>query len=164
MNTPRSYGKSLKASDLPGGIARFFPVSRGVSVANTNVSASPSQNESASVNGLPPKTLLPILRTISQNVAQIRDVLSRVHMRMVGGSLLIVYEANWTCAEEGVKALTSGVSTPSPPFVVKLIDFAHTRILPAQGPDKGVLLGLDTLIRLLDGRIEEVQDLQRTLN
>lgn len=39
------------------------------------------------------------------------------------------------------------------PCVVRLIDFAHTRLKPGQGPDMGVLKGLDTLLSLLDGRI-----------
>jgi inositol-polyphosphate multikinase len=39
------------------------------------------------------------------------------------------------------------------PCVVRLIDFAHTRLKPGEGPDVGVLKGLDTLLSLLDGRI-----------
>jgi len=39
------------------------------------------------------------------------------------------------------------------PCVVRLIDFAHTRLKPGEGPDVGVLKGLDTLMSLLDGRI-----------
>lgn len=65
---------------------------------------------------------------------------------MVGGSLLIIYEADWMRAAQA----------DNTPYVVKLIDFAHTKMTPGQGPDEGVLLGLDTVIRLLDGRIEEV--------
>lgn len=39
------------------------------------------------------------------------------------------------------------------PSVVRLIDFAHTRLKPGEGPDVGLLKGLDTLLSLLDGRI-----------
>lgn len=39
------------------------------------------------------------------------------------------------------------------PCVVRLIDFAHTRLKPGEGPDEGLLKGLDTLLTLLDGRI-----------
>jgi 1D-myo-inositol-tetrakisphosphate 5-kinase/inositol-polyphosphate multikinase len=39
------------------------------------------------------------------------------------------------------------------PCVVRLIDFAHTRLKPGEGPDVGLLKGLDTLLSLLDGRI-----------
>jgi 1D-myo-inositol-tetrakisphosphate 5-kinase/inositol-polyphosphate multikinase len=42
------------------------------------------------------------------------------------------------------------------PCVVRLIDFAHTRLKPGEGPDVGLLKGLDTLLSLLDGRIASV--------
>ena len=42
------------------------------------------------------------------------------------------------------------------PSVVRLIDFAHTRLKPGEGPDVGLLKGLDTLLGLLDGRIAEL--------
>ena len=47
---------------------------------------------------------------------------------------------------------SSDEGSPSP-CVVRLIDFAHTRLKPGEGPDVGVLKGLDTLLSLLDGRI-----------
>lgn len=48
------------------------------------------------------------------------------------------------------------------PYVIRLIDFAHTRLAPGQGPDEGVLLGLRTLIKLLGGLIEEVDAVARS--
>jgi len=110
---------------------------------------------------------------------------------MVGGSLLIVYEADWARAEEGVKQYLENAEEDEkmketvdedegdagvelngeddddddesddetrarPPFVVKLIDFAHTTLVPGKGPDEGVLLGMDTVLRLLDGRLSEL--------
>jgi 1D-myo-inositol-tetrakisphosphate 5-kinase/inositol-polyphosphate multikinase len=101
---------------------------------------------------------------------------------MVGSSLLIVYEGDWDRAETGVQWLAKPASSggdegeeegineeeweedeeseeessdegsPSP-CVVRLIDFAHTRLKPGEGPDVGVLKGLDSLLSLLDGRI-----------
>ena len=44
-----------------------------------------------------------------------------------------------------------------PPYLVKLIDFAHTKIVPGIGPDEGVLKGVDTVLSLLDGRIEQAR-------
>ena len=105
---------------------------------------------------------------------------------MVGGSLLIIYEADWACAEEGIKRYSEGDTEmeeagdgvkdgrkgvedhdedddddddddePKLPFIVKLIDFAHTNVVPGKGPDEGVLLGMDTILRLLDGRLSEL--------
>jgi 1D-myo-inositol-tetrakisphosphate 5-kinase/inositol-polyphosphate multikinase len=44
-----------------------------------------------------------------------------------------------------------------PSFVVKIIDLAHTRLAPGEGPDEGVLLGFDTVLRLLDARIAQIE-------
>ena len=38
-----------------------------------------------------------------------------------------------------------------------LIDFAHTRLVPGQGSDPGVLLGMDTLIRLVRERLDAIK-------
>jgi inositol-polyphosphate multikinase len=100
---------------------------------------------------------------------------------MVGGSLLVVYETEWGRAEEGVKVLEEGKGKSASasdvdeldddngedeedeeddkptPYVVKLIDFAHTRLKPGQGPDEGVLHGLRTVLTLLDRRMKEVE-------
>jgi Inositol polyphosphate kinase. len=99
---------------------------------------------------------------------------------MVGGSLLVIYEADWDMAEkkftdfcmaaaEGEEGLDGDEESedddddfndskkPGPPYIVKLIDFAHTHITPGQGPDEGVLLGFKTVLQLLDGRIEQIR-------
>ena len=137
--------------------------------------------------GLPDTLLVPILRSIRKSVQELRDLLSSLELRMIGSSLLIVYEGDWDRAETGVQWLaeqgasmsTSGEvkedemnedremegsedeeseddssdeGSPSP-CVVRLIDFGHARLKPGEGPDVGVLKGLDTLLSLLDGRI-----------
>ena len=158
--TPKAYGKSIKATDLPDGIARFFPVS--------------TDAPDKSTTGLPQSILLPILRGIRDEIAEIRQVYASHEIRMVGGSLLIVYEADWTRAEEGISRLAivpdedeedeeteesdsdSEEAGNGPPYMVKLIDFAHARLAPGEGPDEGVLLGLDTVLRLIDGRISQL--------
>ena len=149
--------------------------------------------------GLPVSLLLPILGTIRRSVQELRDVLNSIEVRLVGSSLLVVYEGDWDHAEVGVQWLANhpasvtgdegerkeeeicedaegeveeveGSEVESEedddddeeeeedggsdcPCVVRLIDFAHTRLKPGQGPDPGVLKGLDTLLDLLDGRI-----------
>ncbi|KAK7438462.1 hypothetical protein VKT23_018075 [Stygiomarasmius scandens] len=164
INTPKSYGKSIKPSDLPEGIRRFFPTS-----------------SAESSSGLPANLLLSILQYLREDIEEIRGVLAKLHFRMVGGSLLIIYEADFAKAEEGlqwVKDVEEGridpeedddeeedkeedtaakKQKPRSPYVVKLIDFAHTRIKPGDGPDEGVLKGIDTVLGLLDGRIKEVE-------
>ena len=130
--------------------------------------------------GLPPDVLLPILESLREDITEIHEALSSVHLRMVGSSLLVVYEADVEKAREGVKFWLAGEGEddeddededdeeenddghrkkPGVPYNVKLIDFAHTRLVPGQGPDEGVLLGLSTVLGLLDGRIEAVKAL-----
>ena len=198
VKTPKSYGYSLRTPDLLEGIARFFPLAP----SNTR---SLDDMLSTVTNGLPRHLLIPVLAGIRDEVLALRVAFDQVHLRMVGGSVLIVYEADWERAEEGVTLLearnreshTLEVDFKQEtgedvggggddleddddasddiedddddaedddegkiglPFVVRLIDFAHTRITPGQGPDQGVLLGLDTLSKLLSGRIEQVQN------
>lgn len=161
VSTPRDYCRSLKVSDLPDVIGRFFP------------SESPPY--------LPRSSLLPILEGVREEIADIRETLADVEIRMVGASLLIVYEADWARAEEGIKFFlsenasrdreeddeeegededsdsNSDSESPNPPYAVKLIDFAHTRVVPGDGPDEGVLLGLDNTLNLLDGKIKSLR-------
>jgi 1D-myo-inositol-tetrakisphosphate 5-kinase/inositol-polyphosphate multikinase len=188
---PKSYGKSLKPADLSDGIASFFPLA-----SQTDISSGLTPT-----SGLPHHLLLPVLHAIRDDVASIRDAFQKVHLRMVGGSILIAYEADWETAEEGLKLLEERnpvtaayqggegcdsdvarddedddddddddadededededeeTDRPFSPWIVKLIDFAHTRLKPGHGPDEGVLLGLNTILKLLNGRIEQIQN------
>ncbi|CAL1703206.1 unnamed protein product [Somion occarium] len=190
-NARREYGKSIKASELIDGLSLFFPIASSASPPAPP--PEPTEGETASPpetgTGLPPYILHPILQYLREDVAEIREALQRVDMRMVGASLLIIYEADWTSAQEGLKYLEEmhdkeqeeegeeedeeeeeeeteeeeeedeeeAKKRPRPPYIVKLIDFAHTRIVPGQGPDKGVLKGVDTVLGLLDQRIEQVK-------
>ena len=152
--------------------------------------------------GLPSTLLLPILRSIRKSVQELRDILSTIELRLVGSSLLVIYEGDWDRAEMGVQLLAWQSTSTSDdrdqrieeekhecgdmeadgvqdeegveeeeddaseddseddgnnlPCVVRLIDFAHTRLKRGQGPDSGVLKGLDTVLNLLDGRIESL--------
>jgi len=168
----KSYGKSIKAAQLGEGMAKFFPVGSPISGSSDIPSSS---------SGLPKETLEPILRAIYDEIAEIRQVCSSLEMRMVGASLLIIYEADWTRAEQSLTSSSeeedenddidediddddddddnddeSNLKRFGPPFVVKLIDFAHTRLAPGEGPDQGVLFGMDTVLKLLDARLEEI--------
>ncbi|KDQ59794.1 hypothetical protein JAAARDRAFT_33371, partial [Jaapia argillacea MUCL 33604] len=228
--TPKSYGKSIKPSDLPEGFRRFFPLAATTSHDPTRHHPSlhiniPSTSSHPPNTGLPLATLLPILISLRADVAEIREVLEEIELRMVGGSLLIIYEGDWERAERGVEWMETHVGDeedededeegeegddegeggddvdmeeevkgkgergvnfedaddevtedsplgsgsgsdsgeegdddgsgkkPGPPYTVKLIDFAHTRLCPGMGRDEGLLKGLDTVLRLLDGRI-----------
>lgn len=176
INTPREYGKSLAIADLPQSLVNFFPIAPSASQPippegstwTTVPSITPTNG-----TGLPPATLSPILTALRRNISEIRDALALIEMRMVGASILVIYEADWARAEEGLRLLgqpaeddgeededseddESKAEKVGPPYIVKVIDFAHTRIKPGEGADEGVLKGVDTILGLLDGRIKEV--------
>lgn len=50
-----------------------------------------------------------------------------------------------------------GESRPRP-FTIRLIDFAHTRLVQGEGKDEGVLRGLWNVVRLLEGRLRELEE------
>jgi inositol-polyphosphate multikinase len=83
---------------------------------------------------------------------------SKTEMRMVGGSVLIVYEGDEAALEKALEAAGDGKNEPTNAYVVKLIDFAHTKLETGIGPDEGVVKGLDTTVRLLEGRIAETKE------
>ncbi|KAG8987545.1 hypothetical protein FRB90_003292 [Tulasnella sp. 427] len=180
--TPKSYGKSIAVSQLPEGMAKFFP--------------------SDSVKDK--RLLVAVIEGIIGEVEEIRDIFGKVEMRMVGGSLLIVWEgdeealrASLSATEElseggigggplgkhkenaaaaapaaaeralneddaetsvsgSAASTTSSTNKLSLGYAVKMIDFAHTRLAPGEGPDEGVLLGMATTLKLLEGRKAEL--------
>ena len=162
VNTPKTYGKSIKASDLPDGVAKFFPI-----------------NSEQSSQGLPKEQLLPVIEAIRRHVAAIRAAYAQLEIRMVGGSFLIMYEGDLERVKQGIALLgeedlgeeeeddddddddaegeDKEDTKPGPACLVKLIDFAHTKVVAGEGPDEGVLLGMDTTLRLLDGRIAQIK-------
>ena len=158
VNAPKSYGRSIKPSGLPDGIAKFFPI-----------------HSERSTQGLPKEQLLSVIEVIREIVAMIRDAFAQVEIRMAGGSFLIIYEGDVERAKQGIALLEEeGVeeedgdedededededdTKPGPPCLVKLIDFAHTMVVPGEGPDEGVLLGMDTTLKLLDGRVAQIK-------
>lgn len=177
MHIPKSFGRALKPAGLPDGIARFFPVASAEGATADSSATYPQTSAEESGTGLPPDLLLPILRQVREDVAEIRQALSQVEVRMVAASLLIIYEANWERVREGLQywqdhereeeqsgdsnsnsdASSEGDKKPGSPCIVKLIDFAHTHLTPGEGVDEGVLFGVDTVLKLLDGRIEQVE-------
>ncbi|KAJ1309366.1 hypothetical protein OPQ81_006145 [Rhizoctonia solani] len=153
--TPKEYGKSIKAEQLSEGIARFFPET------------------------VPREALLRVLGLVHDKLVEIQQALAETEIRMVGGSVLIVWEGDPTALVRAIEAIDQGrdvleesddevdfddevevdesARKPGPAIVVKLIDFAHTRLVPGQGPDDGVMIGMGTTIKLLEGRIRELR-------
>jgi 1D-myo-inositol-tetrakisphosphate 5-kinase/inositol-polyphosphate multikinase len=172
INTSKDYGRALKAAKLPEAMARFFPIQTPILALSTPTPTEEGGHTdiTPSPAGTPPDLLLPVLQGVLYSTRQLRDAIAQTEMRMVGGSILIIYEGDLErlkASLESMKATPgtdelawSGVGNgkEGPAFAVKLIDFAHTRLEEGLGPDEGVLLGLDTTISLLEGRIKEVQE------
>ncbi|KZP03501.1 SAICAR synthase-like protein [Athelia psychrophila] len=169
IKTSKVYGKSIKPAELPSAISRCFPVASTSTIAQAGKAPS---------LGLPRSILLPILESLREDVVELHYVLEGLELRMVGASLLIIHESDWDHAAQGITYYTEEGSDdsdsmddseedeedkvgppkrPGVPHTVNLIDFAHTRVAPGEGPDRGVLMGLSTLIKLLDGRIQDLR-------
>ncbi|KAI6142227.1 hypothetical protein BKA82DRAFT_1007807 [Pisolithus tinctorius] len=232
--TPKKYGKTIKPEHLPDGIARFFPF-RDPASSTTAPPSFPSSNNDITTPdniqpGLPLPSLFVLLTHLLEALERLRAALAEAEVRIVGGSILIIYEGDWARAEKAVRTLEGNSDLNSKPtaageglgrneegsldeededeeetitvevdesghlmlddvvatspvvesfeenddddecededeeddprlFRLSLIDFAHTRLVPGQGPDTGVLLGIDTLIRLIRERRDVVQPL-----
>ena len=180
---PKPYGRSLKPADLPSGMEHFFRLASDNNFFPSTLPPSHPCAPPKAGTGLPFNLLLPLLESLREDIAEIRAALADAPVRMVGASLLVIYEADWTRAGEGLRLLEELASRADNepeqgveyeddeaedpdddestaialPYAVKLIDFAHTRTVPGGNADTGVLLGLDTFLRLLDGRIAQVR-------
>lgn len=121
--------------------------------------------------GLPSALLARVLSLIVARSRAIRDRAASIEWRVRGGSVLIVYEGD---AEALQRALENPIepdeeeesddddeTVESRPrrtlaYDVRLIDFAHTTLVPGQGADEGYNLGLRTTVALLEARLAEL--------
>lgn len=104
--TPKSYGRSIKKEQLPDGIEMFFPVSSAPYPTPPNPIETSESGMSKSHPGLPPLLLHCVLTTLQADLEDLKATLTNIQMRMVGGSVLIVYEGDWERA-------STAFSTPS---------------------------------------------------
>ncbi|KAJ3790638.1 hypothetical protein GGU10DRAFT_383110 [Lentinula aff. detonsa] len=242
VGSSSTFGASTPISD--GFSTTSLPPNIPISPVNT----ADSTNVSRTDLGLPPSILLPILRAIHNSLTHLHSILKDIEIRIIGGSLLVVWEGDQERAQEGVdwmkerermirerikrdfgddndeeyysdedeeedtsseededeafqdtsapgsetfnaptthivkdtsesRPQTNAASQslpseplpnheipkrkPSAPYKIALIDFAHTRFVPGQGPDSGVLLGLETFAGLVEERIKEVEGSER---
>ncbi|TIB66859.1 hypothetical protein E3P77_02003 [Wallemia ichthyophaga] len=83
------------------------------------------------------KQLKFVVSSIHSQLLSVRDAVSLMPFRSISSSILIVHEADSDDFLEEQAAM------------VKLIDFAHTRLTDADTPDMNILAGIDTLIDLV---------------
>lgn len=121
MLTPKSFGKSIRAEEMPSGMIRFFPspnddIASLVSPPTPPASASTTEDKTPipAVGGdvtpiagsitlleglyrnhaIPAKTMLRVLALIDKQLSDLETVLQSLEMRFVGASVLIVYEGD----------------------------------------------------------------------
>lgn len=102
ITIPKSYGRSITKEQLPESIEMFFPVS---SVP------CPTPRVSESHRGLPPPQLHHVLTTLEANLEELKTAISNIEMRMVGGSILIVYEGDWERASKTLSTPSGALTT-----------------------------------------------------
>ena len=94
---------------------------------------------------------------ICADVAAVKGAMEQLYLRMVGGSILVIYEGDPDVLRLALSGEVDEGSRP-PAYRVKLIDFAHTRLKSEQdGVDKGVILGLENTLKYLERRKEEIK-------
>jgi len=154
VTTPKSYGKSITSSQLPEAFAKFLPVLSPTLDPSKSVETAPAIGSTPI--GHPPALLAQVIDGIYADVAAIKDAMERLYLRMVGGSILVIYEGDTDVLRLALSGEENGGFKP-PAYRVRLIDFAHTKLKSEQdGVDKGVILGLGTTLKYLEGRKEEI--------
>ena len=170
VSTPKAFGKSLQPAELPDGIARFFAPQL----------AAPSDTRTPAALPLP--LLHSVLQMLLSRLRVLIELFSSLECRIRGGSVLIVVEGDATALAaaldrdaaappvetEDDDSEASSVSTTDEegqakphtlvPVELRLIDFAHATKVDGQGPDEGVLLGLETTRTLLQGMLARVAE------
>ena len=63
---------------------------------------------------------------ICADVAAVKGAMEQIYLRMVGGSILVVYEGDPEVLKLALSGEVDAGSRP-PAYRVKLIDFAHTK-------------------------------------
>ncbi|GAA6064619.1 hypothetical protein JCM10212_006573 [Sporobolomyces blumeae] len=136
---------------------------------------------------LPTDLVLPVLRSFARRLSTLTELLRTLEIRIRGGSLLFVVEGDPLALEKSLlraaaRAGENGAADDSyddeddrsttdgdgnaaehtlEPFELRLIDFAHTRAAPGEGPDEGVVLGIENLRKGIEELIDKVEEIQR---
>ena len=167
----KEYGKSIAVSDLPEAFRRAFPSSSTETVGPY----------------LQSELLLHILDQVRSRLKlYLRDVRD-IEWRLRGSSLLIIYEGDIGALREALSGDDfsknsyeefedasdeededdeDGSNTSStelknnsfhPGVLVKAVDFAHVWDFEGQGSDEGYIIGCQSLVKCIDGRMIELQ-------
>lgn len=108
--TPKSYGRSIKKEQLPDVTEMFFPVSSAPYPSPPNSTETSDSDVSKPQSGLPAILLHCVLTTLQADLEELKATIANIEMRMVGGSILIVYEGDWERAWKTL-SMPSGTAT-----------------------------------------------------
>ena len=154
MSIGKSFGKSIKASDLHLGLKAFFGLLEKHSadgraygeLCRSTDAASPSDSTCIETSEDFRENMIRALTTsLLPSFQRLQELFQQLQVRIRGGSVLVVYE--------GDQGAWYG-KTDQKPFSVHVIDFAHATFVPGQGPDQGILLGLRSVAALLQEIID----------
>lgn len=93
IQTPREYGYNLTPEGLPGALVRYFPLPTD-EVPHLPQPGVVEVREPYTAHALPPALTARVLSYIDEEVGRIEAALSKVELRAVGMSVLIVYEGD----------------------------------------------------------------------
>lgn len=99
--SPRGYGSGLTEERLPEGFARFFPLPTD-SVPFVSDEEGETR-EDYKDHAIPPHLSVRVLELLDDELAKLEEVLSKVQLRAVGGSVLIVYEGDAARLEQALE-------------------------------------------------------------
>ncbi|PWY98941.1 SAICAR synthase-like protein [Testicularia cyperi] len=176
---PKTFGKTIKSEHLPLGVRMLLasPETQDAELAdlvvpgtscrrspgkdgqgerdeNTPHGAQPTGSDDTYLPSLPRELMHDLLKhRLIPALEQLVGIFKELEVRMRGASVLIVYEGQLDRLREGGGSKTLSVSALAQ---VHLIDFGHATLVPGQGPDEGVLLGLTTLLTLFQEQLDRM--------
>lgn len=138
---PKTFGKALKGDDqLQLGVRMLLACPHPQDALYANAILPNAAHDP--LPSLPKERVVQLLQHhLLPAMHQLVDIFSHLHVRMRGASVLLVYE---------------GKLDAPPTADLRLIDFGHATLVPGQGIDEGVLLGLQTLTALLERQLQQL--------
>ncbi|SPO24175.1 related to ARG82 - dual-specificity inositol polyphosphate kinase required for regulation of phosphate-and nitrogen-responsive genes [Ustilago trichophora] len=158
-SVPKTFGKTIKAEHLELGMRMLLacPQEGDAEHAETALVGTSLSVDALSFRlpSLPDELVEKALREhLVKDLEEIHAIFSEVEVRMRGASLLLVYEGEPSRLSQ---TLASGSVVQEGKAQVRVIDFGHATIVPGQGPDQGVLLGLSTVLDLARKQLERLE-------
>lgn len=143
--------RMLLACPEPGDAERAEAVLAGCSLAGAGAGAP------LRLPSLPDELVEKVLREqLIKDLEEVHAIFSKVEVRMRGASLLVVYEGEPSRLGQAL-AGGGGGEADEGQAQVRLIDFGHATLVPGQGPDQGVLLGLSTVLDLARRQLQRLE-------